>query len=947
MHYQNGRARTTKTPFELFQAKKMSNSKGTTAAAVITELDPVVVVQQRKEDDKADEDDSLDATTTTNNATIQVFTLHLNGVTVELCSLGASITKWLVPASASALQEDDDKSSNNNNNKKMLYDDIVLGYRSIPEMYESGNAPYFGVIVGRVANRISNGQLWLRGAADDDDNCNCCDDKNPDNNINNDHATATKRRAKTKKVLYPLDINNPPNHLHGGFDGFSSRIWKAEIVELPLPNSSNINNNISEHGGQEEEEEEQQQQQQQQQQKAVQFTLLSPHMDQGYPGTVLVTATYSLVEPLHVSSSHDLSCGTAAAPTATATATTTGARLCLTMKARLILEEDEDRKGDTAGFSASYAKATTTPINLAQHSSFNLSRHDDPMGILSHQLRLPFGQAYTPLNEHSIPTRHVHYFSDSASGKDNNKDNEAVMDFRQPKLLSAFMVDYGMFKAGLDEQQAQAAVAVDFNNEGSSNSSSVIRRIHPHAAASSDTSRPAPKVTYGVDHNYVIVQNYDDNDDDDAIGNASSSMYNNNDKNDRSRLRHVAVLQHDATQRRLDVWSNVPGVQVYTANYLDGRTPRPAICKNGATYRQWQGVCLETQHFPDSIMDSDDDDSQQQAHADFIKGKCVILRPDQPGYEHCVEYQVVYPSCDYTRVHSSSSSSIASGSISSNVTATRTSLFRGSDTNGNSYESSNHMWMHEQALTAAGKREWYERAADYYAQNCPETIDGVLGGFASVSQLDLEGSRAFVEELQQLRTAGASSSSGLPNWSKSTACEMGAGLGRVSKGLLLPLGFQRCDLIESSSRLLSAAPDYLGDHDAARCRFYCTSLQDWTAPATNTYALIWIQWVFCYLVDDDAIAFLRQCKEALVDGGIICLKENSCCTNSSSSDITFNNEDADDFVLDVEDASVTRSVPYLTHLAEQAGLRVVLMRLQDNFPHQLFPVPMLALEPAS
>ena len=99
------------------------------------------------------------------------------------------------------------------------------------------------------------------------------------------------------------------------------------------------------------------------------------------------------------------------------------------------------------------------------------------------------------------------------------------------------------------------------------------------------------------------MQNYDDNDDDDAIGNASSSMYNNNDKNDRSRLRHVALLQHDATQRRLDVWSNVPGVQVYTANYLDGRTPRPAICKIFISLYSQEDPCLLCNNFKnDSVL---------------------------------------------------------------------------------------------------------------------------------------------------------------------------------------------------------------------------------------------------------------------------------------------------------------------------------------------------------
>ncbi len=44
------------------------------------------------------------------------------------------------------------------------------------------------------------------------------------------------------------------------------------------------------------------------------------------------------------------------------------------------------------------------------------------------------------------------------------------------------------------------------------------------------------------------------------------------------------------------VTSNMPGVQFYTGNYLDG-CPRG---KGGAAYGRRHGFCLETQHFPDS-----------------------------------------------------------------------------------------------------------------------------------------------------------------------------------------------------------------------------------------------------------------------------------------------------------------------------------------------------------
>ena len=51
------------------------------------------------------------------------------------------------------------------------------------------------------------------------------------------------------------------------------------------------------------------------------------------------------------------------------------------------------------------------------------------------------------------------------------------------------------------------------------------------------------------------------------------------------------------TGRVLEVSTTQPGVQLYTANYLDGSLTG----KRGVVYRQHAGLCLETQHFPDSV----------------------------------------------------------------------------------------------------------------------------------------------------------------------------------------------------------------------------------------------------------------------------------------------------------------------------------------------------------
>ena len=56
------------------------------------------------------------------------------------------------------------------------------------------------------------------------------------------------------------------------------------------------------------------------------------------------------------------------------------------------------------------------------------------------------------------------------------------------------------------------------------------------------------------------------------------------------------VLLHEATGRRLTVSTTLPGAQIYTANYLDGR-----LGKHGHHYDERDAVCIETQNLPDAI----------------------------------------------------------------------------------------------------------------------------------------------------------------------------------------------------------------------------------------------------------------------------------------------------------------------------------------------------------
>jgi len=61
-------------------------------------------------------------------------------------------------------------------------------------------------------------------------------------------------------------------------------------------------------------------------------------------------------------------------------------------------------------------------------------------------------------------------------------------------------------------------------------------------------------------------------------------------------LSHAATLSDPASGRVMEVWTNEPGIQFYSGNFLDGTITG----KGGIVYKYRYGMCLETQHFPDS-----------------------------------------------------------------------------------------------------------------------------------------------------------------------------------------------------------------------------------------------------------------------------------------------------------------------------------------------------------
>ena len=80
------------------------------------------------------------------------------------------------------------------------------------------------------------------------------------------------------------------------------------------------------------------------------------------------------------------------------------------------------------------------------------------------------------------------------------------------------------------------------------------------------------KVKGGYDHNWVLSKK-------------------------ETELEKAATLYHAASGRLMEVWTTEPGLQFYSGNFLDGTLTNT---RGNAKYVKHSGLCLETQHFPDS-----------------------------------------------------------------------------------------------------------------------------------------------------------------------------------------------------------------------------------------------------------------------------------------------------------------------------------------------------------
>ncbi|XP_058539069.1 galactose mutarotase isoform X2 [Neofelis nebulosa] len=194
--------------------------------------------------------------------TVEKFQLQSDVLKVDIISWGCTIT---------ALEVKD---------RQGRASDVVLGFAELEGYLQK--QPYFGAVVGRVANRIAKGTFTVDGKE------------------------------------YKLAVNNGPNSLHGGVRGFDKVVWTPQVLS-----------------------------------NGVQFSRISPDGEEGYPGELKVWVTYTL----------------------------DGGELMVNYRAQA---------------------SQTTPVNLTNHSYFNLAGQDSP-NIYDHEVTIE-ADAFLPVDETLIPT---------------------------------------------------------------------------------------------------------------------------------------------------------------------------------------------------------------------------------------------------------------------------------------------------------------------------------------------------------------------------------------------------------------------------------------------------------------------------------------------------------------------------------------------------------------
>jgi protein N-terminal methyltransferase len=233
-----------------------------------------------------------------------------------------------------------------------------------------------------------------------------------------------------------------------------------------------------------------------------------------------------------------------------------------------------------------------------------------------------------------------------------------------------------------------------------------------------------------------------------------------------------------------------------------------------------------------------------------------------------------------------------------------------------------------------------------YWNSVTSDVNGMLGGFPQTSRIDLQGSSNFLTKLRRGRIQA--SKQPLPPLDRVADC--GAGIGRITKGLLLGVA-KKVDVVEPVKKFTDELVqslgngEYAGDGESKDGKGQVgevinLGLQDWI-PETGAYDVIWNQWCLGHLTDAQLVAYLKRCMEGLrpakdgeeVSRSWIIVKEN-LSTDAHHKDL-----------YDEEDSSVTRSDETFRAVFKKAGLKIVATEQQRGMPKELFPVRTYALKP--
>lgn len=68
-------------------------------------------------------------------------------------------------------------------------------------------------------------------------------------------------------------------------------------------------------------------------------------------------------------------------------------------------------------------------------------------------------------------------------------------------------------------------------------------------------------------------------------------------RKENDKMMQAAILVHRDSGRMMKIYTTQPGIHFYSGNFLDGTLRQT---KKGMMYSKYAGLCLETQHFPDS-----------------------------------------------------------------------------------------------------------------------------------------------------------------------------------------------------------------------------------------------------------------------------------------------------------------------------------------------------------